>query len=86
MNIFGESRPRPRDVQSDATHFYNPRVCPRPEYETLLTSLAGGLLREGTMPPGAIVDSGAFMGQWACWYACQDTRRTVYAIEVSSVS
>ena len=57
------------------------RHCPRPQHELMLTSIIGSLLREGSMPPGAIVDSGAFQGWWACYYAEQDPSRIVFAIE-----
>ena len=56
-------------------------VCARPRYETMLTAIIAGLIHEGTMPAGSIVDSGAFRGEWACYYAKQDSNRTVYAIE-----
>ena len=56
-------------------------VCARPRYETMLTALIAGLIHERTMPAGSIVDSGAFRGEWACYYAKQDRNRTVYAIE-----
>lgn len=41
----------------------------------------GGLFNEGRVPPGSIVDAGAFEGEWACFYAQQDTSRTVHAID-----
>ena len=56
-------------------------VCARPRYETMLTAIIAGLIHERTMPAGSIVDSGAFRGEWACYYAKQDRNRTVYAIE-----
>ena len=56
-------------------------VCARPRYETMLTAIIAGLIHERTMPAGSIVDSGAFRGEWACYYAKQDSNRTVYAIE-----
>ena len=55
--------------------------CPRPKYETILTSIVGGLINEGRMPPGAIIDAGAFMGEWACFYAQQDRKRHVIALD-----
>lgn len=55
--------------------------CPRPEYETIFTSLIGGLIVEGRVPPGDILDAGAYKGAWACFYARQDRRRSVLAVD-----
>ena len=40
-----------------------------PQTETLLTALLHGLLLEGRVPPGSVIDAGAFDGQTACEYA-----------------
>lgn len=37
-----------------------------PQTETLLTALLHGLLLEGRVPPGSVIDAGAFDGQTAC--------------------
>ena len=55
--------------------------CPRPEYETMFTAIVGGLFVEDRMPPGDVVDAGAYKGTWACFYARQDRQRRVLAIE-----
>ena len=33
------------------------------------------------MPPGAVIDAGAYKGQWACFYAQQDRSRPVVALD-----
>ena len=56
-------------------------TCSRPNTETLLTSIIGGLFAEGRVPPGAIFNAGAHFGNWACYYAALDTIRKVFALE-----
>ena len=53
-----------------------------PQTETLLTALLHGLLLEGRVPPGSVIDAGAFDGQTACEYASvvPNTRR-VHALD-----
>ena len=55
--------------------------CFRPPHEVLLTSIIGGLLVEGRVPPGSIVDVGANRGIWACYYASVAPERNVHAID-----
>jgi FkbM family methyltransferase len=64
-----------------ATATAEQRVCRRPETETLFTSLMGALLSQGLVPPGAILDAGAWEGGWACYYASLDRSRRVLAVD-----
>ena len=55
--------------------------CPRRRWETLFASIIGGLLRENSIPPGAIMDAGANTGTEACYFALHAPDRTVYALD-----
>ena len=56
--------------------------CFHPRFEPIYLSLLGGLFAEQRMPPGSILDAGAYKGQWACWYAQFDNRsRVVHALD-----
>ena len=48
-----------------------PSVCPKPLAETLLSSIIGGLLLEGRVPNGSVVNAGAARGDFSCFYAEQ---------------
>ncbi len=53
-----------------------------PQTETLLTALLHGLLLEGRVPPGSVIDAGAFDGQTACEYASvAPATRRVHALD-----
>ena len=56
-------------------------LCPKPLAETLLTSIIGGLLLEGRIPPGNVINAGANEGAYACWYAQLAPERLVHAID-----
>ena len=58
-------------------------IVPLPFYERLHFALVSGLIQEGLMPPGAIVDVGANTGDATCFYARLDQNRTVIAMETS---
>ena len=58
-------------------------ACPRPPTEVLLVSLVAGLIREGSLPSGAIVDAGAYTADFACFFAELDPKRLVHAVEPS---
>jgi len=51
--------------------------------EIILGSLLGTLFREGTIPPGSVLDVGAQFGEQACHYAVLAPDRTVYALDPS---
>ena len=52
----------------------HPRNCAlKPPFETILNSVIAGLLGEGAIPNGTIVDAGAKFGRWAC---CSEVHRT----------
>lgn len=57
------------------------RVCPLPNSEIIMNTIVSGLLSEGSMPNGSIVDAGAHMGRWSCYYAGSAPDRLVHAIE-----
>ena len=54
---------------------------PKPVTEPILNALVGGLLNEGRVAPGSIVDAGAFDGTWALWAAARCPERTVFAVD-----
>ena len=58
--------------------------CPLPNSELVLNTIVAGLLSEGRMPGGSLVDAGAHMGRWACYYAAAAPNRVVHAIEPMS--
>lgn len=55
--------------------------CARPLQEVLFTSIVGGLLTEGVVPNGSLLDVGANRGIWACYLASVAPSRTVHAID-----
>lgn len=57
--------------------------CPRRTGEMLLRWLLAGLLLEGLVPPGVIVDAGANDGADSCYLADLAPERTVHAIDPS---
>ena len=61
----------------------HPRNCAlKPPFETILNSVVGGLLGEGTaIPNGTIVDAGAKFGRWSCYYAATAPDRIVHAVD-----
>jgi len=58
-----------------------PALCPLPNSELLLNTIVSGLLSEGRMPAGSVLDAGAHMGRWACYYATAARNRKVWALE-----
>lgn len=61
-------------------------ACDKPGFEVQLNSIVASLLLENRLPPGDIVDAGAFNGEWACYWATvarstADPNRTVIAID-----
>ena len=56
-------------------------LCPLPNSELLLNTIVSGLLSEGRMPAGSLLDAGAHMGRWACYYATAARSRKVWALE-----
>ena len=56
-------------------------LCPLPNSELLLNTIVSGLLSEGRMPAGSVLDAGAHMGRWACYYATAARSRKVWALE-----
>ena len=56
-------------------------LCPLPNSELLLNTIVSGLLSEGRMPAGSVLDAGAHMGRWACYYATAARNRKVWALE-----
>lgn len=52
----------------------------KPLIEMITNSLLGGLISEGSLPPGSVVDAGAWKGDFALWCANQ-SRRVVHAID-----
>ncbi|KAL1528986.1 hypothetical protein AB1Y20_010307 [Prymnesium parvum] len=56
-------------------------VCPTPASELLFNSIVLGLLVEGKVPAGSVVDAGANSGEWACMYAEAQPSRPVHAID-----
>ena len=56
-------------------------LCPLPNSELLLNTIVSGLLSEGRMPAGNLLDAGAHMGRWACYYATAARSRKVWALE-----
>lgn len=59
------------------------QACPKPPFERSFNSLVEGLFREGSMPPGDVLDVGAHKGEWSCLYACADPSRVVHAVDPS---
>ena len=60
----------------------NPRSCKlKPPFEVMLSAIVAGLLAEGRVPNGSIVDAGAQYGRWSCYYAATAPDRTVRAVE-----
>lgn len=53
----------------------------KPDNEPILNAIVAGLLNEGRLAPGTIVDAGAFDGSWALWAAARWPRRTVRAVD-----
>ena len=53
----------------------------KPKTEPLLNSILAGLLNENRLPPGSIVDAGAFDGSWALWMAFRWPDRRVHAVD-----
>jgi FkbM family methyltransferase len=53
----------------------------KPLTEPLLNSIIGGLLNEGRIRPGSVVDAGAFDGTWALWLAARCRECNVHAID-----
>ena len=45
--------------------------------------ISAGLLGEGAVPNGSIVDAGAQYGRWSCYYAATAPDRTVRAVDPS---
>ena len=59
-----------------------PRNCRmKPPFEVMLNAIVAGLLGEGAVPNGSIVDAGAQYGRWACYYAAVAPGRLVHAID-----
>lgn len=58
-------------------------TCPKPSVEGGLSSIVEGMLREGSMPVGDILDVGANTGEMTCLYACVSPLRVVHAIDPS---
>ena len=52
-----------------------------PESEVVFNALTRALLREGTVPPGAVLDVGANDGSWTRMYAKTAPSRKVHAVE-----
>ena len=52
----------------------------KPLIEMMTNSLLGGLISEGSLPPGSVVDAGAWKGDFSLWCANQ-SRRVVHAID-----
>lgn len=57
------------------------RECAKPPNELLLNSIIVGLLQEGRIRNGSLVDAGAADGRFACWYAKHAKDRIVHAID-----
>ena len=53
----------------------------RPDSEPILNAIISGLLNEGRLQEGTIVDAGAFNGEWALWMAARWPARTVRAVD-----
>lgn len=65
-----------------STGSFMPRDCKlKPPYEIMLNAVVAGLMKEGAMPNGSIVDAGAENGRWACYYAATAPGRAVHAID-----
>jgi FkbM family methyltransferase len=58
-------------------------ACEKPKTELSFNSIIQGMFSEHLIPPGDILDTGAYMGIWACMYACFDKNRMVYAVDPS---
>jgi FkbM family methyltransferase len=59
-----------------------PKNCKmKPPYEVMLNSIVAGLMTEGNIPNGSIVDAGAQYGRWACYYAAIAPTRVVHAVD-----
>ena len=58
--------------------------CRKPPRESTFNSIVEGLLREGSMPPGDVLDVGANTGEWTCLYACVSPSRLVHAVDPSA--
>lgn len=56
-------------------------ACVKPATEVLLHSIVASLLSECRLPAGAILDAGAFNGEWACYWAGIDRSRLVFAVD-----
>ena len=52
----------------------------KPLIEMMANSLLGGVISEGSLPPGSVVDAGAWKGDFALWCA-KLSRRVVHAID-----
>jgi len=56
--------------------------CPHyPKTEFIINAITAGLVHEGLMPPGSILDIGANDGVTSCFYARLDPSRTVHALD-----
>lgn len=59
-------------------------LCLRPHWERNLYAILEGMLREGLILDGDIVDSGAHTGAGSCWLACTAPAREILAVEPSA--
>lgn len=57
------------------------RRCDSPRNELILNAILAGLLTEGRVPPGSIVDAGANDGQWTCYARGIAPERSFHAID-----
>lgn len=55
--------------------------CAAVKSEIFANALVRMLMKEGSLPDGAILDVGANDGTWTCMYAEMDANRTVVAVE-----
>jgi FkbM family methyltransferase len=55
--------------------------CATPSVELVFNGILAGLLLEGRIPPGSLIDAGANSGEWTCLMAPLDRTRIVHAID-----